>query len=97
MTNGRKCDVLIEPYELIFPSGERRMAEDMFAVWCDPGLQELISAVEGVHRVECSLGSCYHVTIDKRYDMAYVQEEVKAAILCRMERLDSTTDNASCM
>lgn len=82
--DGRNCDVLIEPYPMMdMQTGVKYFADDEFIVWADRGVDNIIRAVAGVYSVSHFDGTEYFVKIDKRYDMKYVQDEVKAAILCR--------------
>lgn len=81
MKNGRKSDIIFADFEV----GGRK-EDSSFYVYADKGLRDLISSVEGVMSCFSPIyDNEYLVITDPRYDVDWVKEEIKAAILCRGE------------
>lgn len=88
--DGKLTDVLVEDCILTSMFGQSRIATDIFIVWADANLKDLIKSVDGVvttKLVSSDCETCYAVSIDHRYDMEEVKKEVTAAILCRDETI----------
>jgi hypothetical protein len=81
---GKKYDILIEDY--IYEdekTGIKIIQQYFFTVWADSGKKEIIKKINGVTNVYTPLcENRYEVYIDHRFDKSFVQEEIRAAILC---------------
>lgn len=86
--NGKKLDILIEDKTITDNrTGVETVSDRTFVVWADAETKDIISKVDGVVAVYTNqpYATKYDVFIDARYDIQYVKEAVKAAILCRDE------------
>lgn len=78
--NGKLTDVIIEDeYDTDQRTGVRSLALRLI-VWADPGMEESIKRIEGIHRVFNFPDSPtqYHIYLDPRYDREYLKREIEA-------------------
>jgi hypothetical protein len=91
MDKGKRLDILIEQRKQIDARTGVEIPTNYLWVWADHGCKDVIQEIAGVMNVIQSHKTQYGVSIDPRYDIDIVTNNIKIAIKDWMASRDETS------